>query len=770
MKRLLVCLLLAGVVGCGESEQTQKQPSGQSQQVAQQPSGESQQESSPDGAQRNANLAACPDCAGMVSKRAATCPHCGAPLEKMEPVDDAGMAAPELDPEVPEDGDPPVAPPEQLNPPAVDNGTLKKKLLTVRAVTSLRSQPTKSSKVFYVSSFNIFNYLEPVSDKDEAAGFYRVGNAAGEQLGWLQKKDVVFWNTRCAIVPKRLSKDDTFRVESEDTVVLYDPENIPGDAVVLALIKGRPNGEIFPVSLTVTRVAGSGARELNRISDLGLDIVFVIEDAGYLKRISGDGTTVMTGLKEFASDLMRSVQDNVDDINESPIRFGLIVYQDTNNEALVRRPVIRQALTSDLEQWRGQIEMLRGKSIGGDIPNDGISALSLAIDSGEVGWTVNSSKHIVLVGASPLQLHGRMEGPFFLGDRKELVFQKDWDLLFGFNSSGKTIRDLHVMASPTCSTIGNRLRQAINLHAIYLGLIGEDIHGPGVVSAADKLWTALHEIEKTKGRMVALRVFTQLNPNQKGQVMLADHIRKKEVNQAVAMSQYRSLINEQGEFYLAVAKADNRALNDLKAHLTAAIKTTVQLQKGIGDNIGVQRGGFSRSIYRLVGTAIRTDEIISQPVFTGEARVVSEVSGNRVGQEVILVSQEELRRFVVVVGQILENVTSRRARADRLDVSELMNRLKTALASLIAGEDIKDRFQLEAIIAELPLQTETLRMTANDIAVMDLETFDSWLESFSRCIKVGKIILDGDKGRWISVSGPNSTTTRWALFRLSDLP
>ena len=79
-------------------------------------------------------------------------------------------------------------------------------------------------------------------------------------------------------------------------------------------------------------------------------------------------------------------------------------------------------------------------------------------------------------------------------------------------------------------------------------------------------------------------------------------------------------------------------------------------------------------------------------------------------------------------------------------------------------------FHLEAIIAELPLQTETLRMTHNDLAVMDVETYDSWLESFARCIKVGKIILDGDKSRWILVNGPNSTTTRWALFRLSDLP
>jgi hypothetical protein len=60
MKRLLVCLLLAGVVGC-EAENTPKTSS-----VA---------------AKSTIKLTTCPDCEGEVSKRAATCPHCGAPLK-----------------------------------------------------------------------------------------------------------------------------------------------------------------------------------------------------------------------------------------------------------------------------------------------------------------------------------------------------------------------------------------------------------------------------------------------------------------------------------------------------------------------------------------------------------------------------------------------------------------------------------------------------------------------------------------------------------------
>jgi formylglycine-generating enzyme required for sulfatase activity len=91
MKRLLVCLLLVGVVGCGESEQVAQEPSENSQQVAQEPSEEIQKESSPGGAQSNANLTACPDCEKEVSKRATACPHCGAPLSAKTIVNSIGM-------------------------------------------------------------------------------------------------------------------------------------------------------------------------------------------------------------------------------------------------------------------------------------------------------------------------------------------------------------------------------------------------------------------------------------------------------------------------------------------------------------------------------------------------------------------------------------------------------------------------------------------------------------------------------------------------------
>jgi hypothetical protein len=74
MKRLLVCLLLVGVVGCGETQQVAQTPD----------DGEIHQEKISTSVQSNTKLVSCPDCGDTVSKRATECPHCGAPFLAQE--------------------------------------------------------------------------------------------------------------------------------------------------------------------------------------------------------------------------------------------------------------------------------------------------------------------------------------------------------------------------------------------------------------------------------------------------------------------------------------------------------------------------------------------------------------------------------------------------------------------------------------------------------------------------------------------------------------
>jgi formylglycine-generating enzyme required for sulfatase activity len=87
MKRLLVCLLLVGVVGCGKSQST-------------------------------ANLTACPDCEKEVLKRAIACPQCGVPLTQQ-----ASQPEPAR-PDVPRPGSQPAGQSGNAQPPTVGKTTV----------------------------------------------------------------------------------------------------------------------------------------------------------------------------------------------------------------------------------------------------------------------------------------------------------------------------------------------------------------------------------------------------------------------------------------------------------------------------------------------------------------------------------------------------------------------------------------------------------------------------------------------------------------------
>jgi len=135
MRRLLVCLLLVGVVGCGKSQST-------------------------------ANLTACPDCEKEVSKRATACPHCGAPLTEQ-------ASSPEpARPEVSRPGSGQSRQSGNAQPPTVDKTTVNSigmKLTLIPAgefqMSSLESEPgrngekpqhlVKITKPFYLGVYEV---------------------------------------------------------------------------------------------------------------------------------------------------------------------------------------------------------------------------------------------------------------------------------------------------------------------------------------------------------------------------------------------------------------------------------------------------------------------------------------------------------------------------------------------------------------------------------------------------------------------------------------
>ena len=135
-----------------------------------------------------------------------------------------------------------------------------------------------------------------------------------------------------------------------------------------------------------------------------------------------------------------------------------------------------------------------------------------------------------------------------------------------------------------------------------------------------------------------------------------------------------------------------------------------------------------------------------------------------------MVSETELNRLKTTFNALYDGFKGRRKTADRLDTKDILDRLKTSLATAAAGQKIDASTKLEQLITDLPLRTEALKFTANDIAVMATKDFDAWLEELE-LVKNSIINLLQDRSLWIKISSmKGQAKEEYAFLRFSELP
>jgi hypothetical protein len=184
---------------------------------------------------------------------------------------------------------------------------------------------------------------------------------------------------------------------------------------------------------------------------------------------------------------------------------------------------------------------------------------------------------------------------------------------------------------------------------------------------------------------------------------------------------------------------------------------------------------LTRPIFTIVGSTLSQSELIKTPVRRGTARIRDAATGRSVGEQVVMVSENELRRLAGTLNSLYESFERRRRAADRQDVNDVLADLQASLAQAASGQEITAETQLDSLITDLPLRTEALRLSAGDIAVMSTDAFDSWLESVSDAEKSIEALLTGDPSRWIAINAgvltpPGGQSPQYAFLRLSELP
>lgn len=684
--------------------------------------------------------------------------------------------------------------------------TLSQKLITVKANTPVWQDAAGGGKAEYVGAFNIFFHAKSDDGKIESLGKYRIADEQGKPLGWVKVEDVQAWGTRFAITPNVPNGQNKFEVQLDaGGQAIYDPEDIPSSAAAYSFITGPSTGTgsnaeddgPFPVCFCIAESGSSGAAdEANQIANMQLEIVFVIENADFLLS-EFNGKPLMEDVKELARKFAELAEEKVG--NRVPTRFGLVTFQDTNEKARDKRPVLVQPLTDQASEWRSKMLSLNPAVIGADWPEDGLSGVDAAL-SPSVGWSVNSSKHIVVMGYGAFQTEGRGEGgkPFphfmaWLDDRGSDIWEElGWDKSFGYNSSGQSISDIHERAFPRGGATGMNLRQSYHLHAIRIGETQEQfskrVNGLETHAELMKLNAEIRKnarglsddqvinawLDGDKNKIEGTSITLRDVLNSIWRYDRADHYDK------LAEGQFRRLATggDIEGYFSAVQPNDSavtKAVNDLQARISEAIAVIGNVASGNLDEVmkesqSASGSEFSKPIFRIVNSSMKDGEIIEKPVQTGVAVVRSEATGRLVGNKVIMVSQNELTRLASAFNSLYEQFDRRRSRAERQDVSGVLDELKTSLAVASAGQKIDSGTQLSQLITDLPLRTTALSMTANDIAVMGTQDFEAWLEEIKLAEQRTRLLLNDDAGRWISISSLGNAKNRYAFPKVADLP
>jgi hypothetical protein len=359
-----------------------------------------------------------------------------------------------------------------------------------------------------------------------------------------------------------------------------------------------------------------------------------------------------------------------------------------------------------------------------------------------------------------------------------LADDAEWNSRFGYNSAGQKLSDIHDVAYPTGGTQGDRMRLTKHIHALRAGKnIEEEMEGqvPGKTGAE---MVAL--LKKMNSDLMALGTKQQVlakvraGPDiQRKLGMMGMQVHYREIHDSLALHQYRSAtLNKNGNGYFAEIKPDpasvNLVTNELKDRINEAIKVIANVARG---NTEVMDGNeFSEPIYRMVGSSISKKELLTTPVQVGVASTISVETGRSVGLKLVMVSREELTRLGGIFDQLHGKFKLRTARADRQDVSGILDDLKQSLAQAVSGQEVNADTELASLITDLPLQTEALKLTAGNIAVMPTKAFTAWLDELQTAFKRTQSLLNGDAKRWIKISSLDDKKEEFGFLRVVDLP
>ena len=164
-------------------------------------------------------------------------------------------------------------------------------------------------------------------------------------------------------------------------------------------------------------------------------------------------------------------------------------------------------------------------------------------------------------------------------------------------------------------------------------------------------------------------------------------------------------------------------------------------------------------------------EFAKKPTFTGQAPVRDD-DGNLVAHKEVLVSYSELDLLRNKLDGIITDFEKRVNRKDRTDIKELLTNLQTYAIAAATGEPLTvvPESALKSIITDLPLRTNALELSVDDLSVMPRDDFEVFVQELKQSRKRCQDLLN-DQNRWLQLSEIDADSDRrFAFIRLVEMP
>ena len=242
-------------------------------------------------------------------------------------------------------------------------------------------------------------------------------------------------------------------------------------------------------------------------------------------------------------------------------------------------------------------------------------------------------------------------------------------------------------------------------------------------------------------------------------------------DEQLARAQYQQLTANDGpqgllEFVPPEEAELRRVATMLKSSLAQALETLSKIRSGAiqrQEDLPTEQRGITGAFYALVGGQQKDPP---EPVMSGRARTKSD-DAREVAKRKVMVGRKELIDLKAAFDGIYKRFATKVAKKDRQSVNDTLDELKQAVAGAAAGQIVATT-RLQDVITDLPLSTDVLRITPEQIAAFPSDRFKAWLDGLQRSIDRAQTLLDSN-AEWTPLSNL-STADEVAFLTLTELP